>query len=128
MTCLDSHTAGLALTMVSSAIEQLRDCWCSLGWDDSIFLSSQRLLGRLAGPRPAQRRELLITVLGLCEEPQRCRELQPVLERGQIDPAADPSLLRAVATLHPVLALKLPALHVYEQSRSPHGCTEKASR
>jgi hypothetical protein len=128
MTCLDSHTAGLALTMVSSAIEQLRDCWCSLGWDDSIFLSSHQLRGNLAGLRPAQRRELLITVLGLCEEPQRCRELQLVLERGQIDPAAAPSLLRAVATLQPALALKLPALHVYEKSHSPHGCNEEALR
>jgi len=115
MTCLAPSSSGLAHAVLCGAIEQLRNCWCSLGLDDSIFLAGQPLQASLASLRKDQRHELLITILGLCEEPQRCIELQPALELGCIDPAAEASLLRSVATLQPVLALRLAALHVFKK-------------
>lgn len=133
MTCLVSFAApqpedrpqdsapsgGLALAMVSTAIEQLRGSWIALGLDGSVFLAGEELHNSLAALRPSQRRELLIAILGLCEDTGLCRELQAVMERGLIDPAAGRSVLRLVATLQPVLALQLPRLRSIEEDRAP---------
>lgn len=133
MTCLVSPAApqpedrrqdsapdsGLALAMVGTAIEQLRGSWIALGLDGSVFLAGEELNNSLAALRPSQRRELLIAILGLCEDTRLCRELQAVMERGLIDPTASRSVLRLVATLQPVLALQLPRLRSFGEDREP---------
>ena len=102
MTCLVSPAApqpddrhqgqpqagGLALAMVGTAMDQLRSCWCGLGFDGAVFLAAEELQSSLAALRPAQRRDLLTTILGLCEDSRLCQELQKVISRGLLDPGA----------------------------------------
>jgi len=132
MTCLVSSAApqpddrnqgqpqagGLAITMVGTAMDQLRSYWCGLGFDGAVFLAAEELQSNLAALRPAQRRELLITILGLCEDTRLCQELQKAIQRGLIDPGAGRSLVRLVAMLQPVLAVQLPQLLSFGQSRT----------
>jgi hypothetical protein len=132
MTCLVSSAApqpddqnqgqpqagGLAITMVGTAMDQLRSCWCGLGFDGAVFLAAEELQSSLAALRSAQRRELLITILGLCEDTRLCQELQKAIQRGLIDPGAGRSLVRLVAMLQPVLAVQLPQLLSFGQSRT----------
>jgi len=131
MTCLVSSAAsqpddrnqrqpqagGLAIAMVGTAMDQLRSCWCGLGFDGAVFLEGEEQQSSLAALRPAQRRELLITILGLCEDTRLCQELQKAIQRGLIDPGAGRSLVRLVAMLQPVLAVQLPQLLSFGQSR-----------
>jgi len=131
MTCLVSSAApqpddrhqgqpqagGLALAMVSTAMEQLRSGWSDLGFDGAVFLAAEELQGSLAALRPAQRRDLLTTILGLCEDSHRCQELQKVIARGMLDPGAGRSVVRLVAALQPVLAVQLPQLLFCGESR-----------
>lgn len=62
MTCLVSSSApqpddrnhgqtqagGLAITMVGTAMNQLRSCWCGLGFDGGVFLAGEELQSSLA--------------------------------------------------------------------------------
>jgi len=136
MTCLVSSAApqpddrrqgqpqvdGLAITMVSNAMDQLRSCWAGLGFDGDVFLAAEELQGSLAAIRPAQRRDLLTTILRLCEDSRLCKELQKVIVRGLIDPGDGRSLVGLVASLQPVLAVQLPQLLFFGES-----CTSAAS-
>jgi Bacterial RNA polymerase, alpha chain C terminal domain len=126
MNGLVSPSTDLADTIMLSAIEQLRNGWCRLQLDNSIFLSGRSLEVSLADLRPNQRRELLVTILALCEEPERCLALQAALEQGRMDPAADPAVLRSVNTLRPVLVMKPPKLHVFEKGLRTRHHTETA--
>ena len=132
MTCLVSPAAsqpddrhqgqpqagGLAITMVGTAMDQLRSCWCGLGFDGAVFLAAEELQSSLAALRPAQRRDLLTTILGLCEDSRLCQELQKVISRGLLDPGAGRSVVRLVAALQPVLAVQLPQLLIFGESRT----------
>jgi hypothetical protein len=118
MTCLVSSAApqpddrqpnpaadgGLTLRMITSAIERLRRRWSGLGLDGAVFLAGEGLRSQLEDLRPAQRRDLLITIPGLCEQPRLCHELHTFFARGVLDPTASRSLPRLAATLQPVLA------------------------
>jgi hypothetical protein len=141
MTCLVSFAApqpddrhqgqpqagGLAIAMLGTAIDQLRRCWCGLGFDGAVVLDGEELQSSLAALRPAQRRELLINILGLCEDTRLCQELQKAIERGLIEPGAGRSLVRLVAILQPVLAVELPQLLSFGQSRTiAVSCAEPA--
>jgi hypothetical protein len=132
MTCLVSPAAsqpddrhqcqpqagGLAITMVGTAMDQLRSCWSDLGFDGAVFLAAEELQSSLAALRPAQRRDLLTTILGLCEDSRLCQELQKVISRGLLDPGAGRSVVRLVAALQPVLAVQLPQLLIFGESRT----------
>lgn len=85
--------------------------------DHRIKTAPQGLQRNLGALQPAQRRELLIAVLQLCEAPHLCREIQAVLERGALGPATDASALGLVSGLEPALGLKLPGLQSHERSR-----------
>jgi hypothetical protein len=104
--------------MVGTAMNQLRSCWCGLGFDGGVFLAGEELQSSLAALRPAQRREMLTTIIGLCEDTRLCQVLQKVFERGLIDPRAARSLMRLVAILQPVLAVQLPRLCAFGESRT----------
>ena len=112
----EPQAGGLALAMVGTAMDQLRSCWAGLGFDGDVFLAAEELQGSLAAIRPAQRRDLLTTILRLCEDSRLCKELQKVIVRGLIDPGDGRSLVGLVASLQPVLAVQLPQLLFFGES------------
>jgi len=100
-----SPSSGLALVMINTALEQLRQRWDALGFDGSVFLAGSDLQSKLDWLRPDQRRDLLAIIVQLCEEPRHCRELQAVIVRGGMDPTVGRFTVRMVATIQTVLSI-----------------------
>ena len=105
----------LAPSLIGTALQQLRHLWREQGFDDAVLLAGGDLQASLCSLRAAQKRELLVALLGLWEDPALCRPLQEALSSGGADPAAGRSVLRLLEQLQPVLTV-WPMLHCYGAS------------
>jgi hypothetical protein len=105
----------LAPSLIGTALQQLRHLWREQGFDDAVLLAGGDLQASLCSLRAAQKRELLVALLGLWEDPALCRPLQEALSSGGADPAAGRSVLRLLEQLQPVLTL-WPMIHCYGAS------------
>ena len=100
-----SSANGLVLAMIRAGLEQLRTQWDAHGFDGAIFRSGSDLQARLEPLQPRQRRKLLTTIVGLCDEPDQWAELQRLLASGLIEPGVGRLQRRVLAALEPVLTL-----------------------
>ncbi len=62
----------LAPSLIGTALQQLRHLWREQGFDDAVLLAGGDLQASLCSLWAAQKRELLVALLGLWEDPALC--------------------------------------------------------